>query len=176
MHVSRAKLFGTGTALAMIGSGLLGPFILAAEAADEGDIKILDSAASAERGAIKAYSDAAATGLLSPPTLAVAKGFMQDHMAHRDALDGAIRAAGMTPSGTVMAVTYPPLKSESDILAFAETLERGAATAYLTSIPNLKDKALAKVAGSILGVETTHVAILVYTLTKTTEPYKDFIS
>ena len=98
MQVSRAKLFGTGTALAMIGSGLLGPFILAAEAADEGDIKILETAASAERAAIKAYTDAAATGLLSPAILAVATGFMQDHMAHRDALDGAVKAAGVTPS------------------------------------------------------------------------------
>jgi rubrerythrin len=176
MHVSRAKLLGTGTALAMIGPSLLGPFILAAEAAGEGDIAILDTAASNERAAIKAYTDAAATGLLTPTVLAVAKGFMQDHMAHRDALDGAIKAAGMTPSGMTAVLTYPSLKSQADILAFAETLERGAATGYLTSIPQFKDKALAKVAGSILGVETTHVAILVYTLTMSTEPYKDFIA
>ena len=174
--ISRVKLLGTGTALAMIGSGLLGPFIVAAEAASEGDIKILDSAASAERAAIKAYTDAAATGLLTPPILAVAKGFMADHIAHRDALEGAIKAAGATPGTGVMAVTYPPLKSQDDILAFAETLERGAASAYLAAIPKLQDRQLAKVAGSILGVETTHVAILAYTLTKTTEPYKDFIS
>ncbi len=176
MRVSRAKLLGTGSALALIGSTMLGPFILAAEAADEGDIKILDTAASAERTAIKAYADAAATGLLAPGVLAVAKGFMQDHMAHRDALEGAIRAAGMTPTMGMMPITYPPLKSQADILGFAETLERGAARAYLDNIPKLHDKALAKVAGSILGVETTHVAILVYTLTKSTEPYKDFVS
>ncbi len=128
---------------------MLGPFILAAEAASEGDIKILDSAAASERAAIKAY---------------------------RDALEGAIKAAGMTPGTMVAAVTYPPLKSENDILAFAETLERGAASAYLASIPKLQDRNLAKVAASILGVETTHVAILVYTLTKKTEPYNDFVS
>ncbi len=33
MHVSRSKLFGTGTPPAMIGSGLLGPFILVAKVA-----------------------------------------------------------------------------------------------------------------------------------------------
>jgi rubrerythrin len=176
MQVSRAKLLGTGTALAMIGPSLLGPFITAAEAASEGDIKILQSAAMSERTAIKAYTDAAGTGLLSPGVLAVAKGFMADHMAHRDALEGAIKAAGMTPSTGVLAITSPPLKSEGDILKFAETLERGAATAYLSSIPNLSDRGLAKVAASILGVETTHVAILEYTLTKSTEPYKDFVS
>jgi rubrerythrin len=176
MQVSRAKLLGTGTALAMIGSGLLGPFITAAEAATEGDIKILQFAATSERTAIKAYTDAAGTGLLSPGVLAVAKGFMADHMAHRDALEGAIKAAGMTPETGVIAITYPPLKSESDILTFAETLERGAASAYLSSIPKLQDRNLAQVAGSILGVETTHVAILAYTLTKTTESYKNFVA
>ena len=176
MNVSRAKLLGTGTALAMIGPSLLGPFIVAAEAATEGDVAILQSAAKSERTAIKAYTDAAGTGLLTAPVLAVAKGFMADHMAHRDALEGAIKAAGATPETGVVAITYPPLKSEGDILTFAETLERGAATAYLSSIPKLDDRNLAKVAGAILGVETTHVAILAYTLTKTTEPYRSFVS
>jgi rubrerythrin len=176
MRISRTKLLGMGSAIAMIGPALLNPFISAAEAASEGDIAILQSAARGERTAIKAYTDAAGTGLLSPPILAVAKGFMQDHIAHRDALEGAIKAAGVTPEGGVTAITYPPLHSQDDILNFAETLERGAATAYLTSIPNLQDRQLARVAGSILGVETTHVAILAYTLSKTTEPYKDFVS
>jgi hypothetical protein len=129
-----------------------------------------------ERTAIKAYTDAAGTGLLSPGVLAVAKGFMADHMAHRDALEGAIKAAGMTPDTGVAAITYPPLNSQNDILTFAQTLERGAASAYLASIPNLQDRNLAKVAGSILGVETTHVAILAYTLTQSTEPYKAFVA
>ena len=118
MHVSRAKLLGTGTAMALIGPALLGPFITAAEAASEGDITILQGAATAERTAIKAYGDAAATGLLSPPVLAVAKGFMSDHMAHRDALEGAIKAAGVTPQTGVTAITYPSLKTEADILKF----------------------------------------------------------
>jgi rubrerythrin len=176
MNISRSKLIGTGSALALIGPALLGPFIAAAEAASEGDIAILQSAAKSERTAIKAYTDAAGTGLLSPGTLSVAKGFMQDHMAHRDALEGAIKAAGVTPETGVVAITYPPLKSETDILKFAETLERGAATAYLGGVAGLQDKGLAHVAASILGVETTHVAILDYVLTKSTEPYKDFVS
>jgi rubrerythrin len=176
MQVSRAKLLGTGTALAMIGPGLLGPFITAAEAASEGDINILQTAAKSERTAIKAYTDAAGTGLLSPGVLAVAKGFMADHVAHRDALEGAIKSAGMKPGTGVVAITYPPLKSQSDILKFAETLERGAVTAYLSSIPTLTDRNLAKVAASILGMESTHVAVLAYTLTKTTESYKFFVS
>ena len=78
MQVSRVKLLGTGTALAAFGSSMLGPFIRAAEAASQGDIAILNSAISLERAGIKAYADAAKTGLLSAPILVVAKGFMRD--------------------------------------------------------------------------------------------------
>ncbi len=52
-----------------------------------------------------------------PPILAIVRGFMPDHMAHRDALDGAIDgatgAAGKTPSGSTATVTYPRLKSRA---------------------------------------------------------------
>lgn len=176
MEVSRAKLLGAGTALAAFGPNLLGRFISVAEAADEGDVGILNFAITLERAGIKAYTDAAGTGLLSAPVLAVAKGFMADHTAHRDALISAVKAAGGTPTDATLTLKYPSLKSQSDILMFAETVERSAASAYLGSITKFTDRNLAKVASSILGVETTHVAILAYTLTKSTEAYKDFVA
>jgi rubrerythrin len=71
---------------------------------------------------------------------------------------------------------YPSLKTQNDILTFATSVERQAASAYLASVPRFKDRTLAKVAASILGVETTHVAILTYTVSQTTEPYKDFVT
>ena len=176
MTISRSKLLGTGTALAAFGPALLGPFIAAAEAADEGDVKILQVAIALERAGIKAYQDAAGTNLLQPAVLDVAKGFMADHIAHRDALIGAVKAAGATPTEETTKLTYPSLKTQADILAFAQTVERQAASTYLSVIPSFKDRQLAKVAGSILGVETTHVAILAYTLKQGTEPYKSFVS
>ena len=176
MTVSRKKLLAGGTALAAFGPFLLSPFFAAAEAAEESDIAILQTAIKLERAGIKAYTDAAGTGLLSPGVLAVAKGFMADHEAHRDALIGAVKSAGVTPTDETTKLTYPSLKTQDDILAFAESVERQAASTYLAVIPAFKDRQLAKVAGSILGVETTHVAILAYTLKKTTEPYKDFVS
>lgn len=176
MNVSRQKLLASGTALAAFGPFLLAPFISAAEAAEESDIAILQTAIKLERAGIKAYADAAGTGLLAPGVLAVAKGFMADHMAHRDALIGAVKAAGVTPTDETTKLAYPSLKTQDDILAFAESVERQAASTYLSVIPAFKDRQLAKVAGSILGVETTHVAILAYTLKKGTEPYKDFVS
>ncbi len=176
MNVSRSKLLATGTALAAFGPVLLGPFIAAAEAADEGDVAILQVAIKLERAGIKAYQDAAATNLLSPPVLAVATGFMKDHMAHRDALIGAVKAAGATPTSETTMLTYPTLATQDDILKFAQSVERQAATTYLSVIPSFKDRGLAKVAGSILGVETTHVAILAYSLKQGTEPYQSFVS
>ena len=176
MNVSRKKLLATGTALAAFGPVLLGPFINAAEAADEGDIGILQVAISLERAGIKAYKDAAGLHILEPSVLAVATGFLADHTAHLDALAGAVKAAGVTPSDTITALQYPELKTQNDILAFAESVERQAATTYLSVIPSFKDRSLAKVAGSILGNETTHVAILAYTLKQGTEPYKSFVS
>ena len=140
MNVSRRKLLASGTALAAFGPVLLGPFIAAAEAADESDVAILQVAIKLERAGIKAYQDAAATGVLQPAVLEVAKGFMADHTAHRDALIGAVKAAGATPTDETTKLAYPSLKSQEDILKFAESVERQAASTYLSVIPSFKDR------------------------------------
>jgi hypothetical protein len=131
---------------------------------------------SLERAGVKAYADAAGLGILQPCVLSVAKGFMQDHIAHRDALIGAVKAAGVKPTEETTKLDSSSLKTQDDIITFAESVERQAASTYLSMILGFKDRQLAQVAGSILGVETTHVAILAYTLKKDTEPYKDFVS
>ncbi len=176
MKISRAKLIATGSALGVFGTSMIGPFIGAAEAAGETDVDLLNLMITIERAGIKAYADAAGTGLLSAPVLAVAKGFMQDHTAHRDALSGAVNAAHGTVTTDTAKIPYPALKTQNDILAFAETVERTAASSYLDTIPKFADRNLAHLAASILGVETTHVAILDYTLKQNTEPYNDFVS
>src|SRR5579883_952517 len=84
--LSRARLIGASSAVALVGPTLFGRFLSLAEAADESDVKILNVAIALERAGIKAYADAARTGLLEKPVLAVATGFMKDHTAHRDAL------------------------------------------------------------------------------------------
>jgi rubrerythrin len=52
------------------------------------------------------------------------------------------------------------LKSQADVLRFAADLERGAVSAYLGAIPLFKNRDLSKAAGSILGDEAMHWAIL----------------
>ncbi len=175
MDVSRVRFLGAGTALAAFGTTLLTPFIAAAATADESDIKTLNTLAAFERAAIKAYQDGAGTGLLTPGVLTVAKGFLADHTAHRDALAAAVKAAGQTPGSDIAKVDYPELKTQADVLKFAEGLERNAASAYLGVIPTFKDTALAKLTSSILGIETTHVTTLAAALQEAT-PYKFFIA
>ena len=158
--MNRSHLLGFGTAAAAFGLPLLTQFAAAAATASPDDIAALNTAIELERAGIKAYNDAAATKLLSAPVLAVAARFIADHTAHRDALIGAVKAAGATPSNGIAPIAYPALASERDIIAFANTVEMKAASTYLSVVPDLNDRHLAAVAAAILGVETTHVALL----------------
>ena len=169
-RMSRAALLGAGSAVALVGLPLMTTFVEAASAVDADDLGTLQAALELERAAIKAYQDGAATGLLSAPVLTVARGFIADHTAHRDALAAAIRAAGAAPSERLAHLEYPRLASEADVLRFARATEQKAAATYLSVIPELKDRKLAEVAGAILGVETTHVALLAQALGERSYP------
>jgi rubrerythrin len=151
---------GASSAIAIVGLPLLRTFVEAAQQATTDDIESLNSAIELERAGIKAYADAAATGLLSAQILEVAKNFMADHVAHRDALIAAVTAGGGTPSAATAHLDYPRLASSDDVLEFAMTVERKAASTYLSVIPDFQDRQLAQVAASILGVEATHVTTL----------------
>jgi rubrerythrin len=169
--ISRPALFGAATAIAAFGMSMMDKLVAAAATADPGDLSSLNSAIELERAGIKAYVDAAATGLVSAPVLVVAKGFMADHAAHRDALIAAVKAGGGTPSDKTAPLNYPSLKSEADILRFAMVVEEKAASTYLSVIPDLKDRNLAQVSAAILGIETMHVSVLQNAL-KIPSPYK----
>jgi bacterioferritin (cytochrome b1) len=168
--LSRAALLGAGSAIALVGMPLMTRMVDAAQNADPDDLATLNAAIALERAGIKAYVDAAKTGLLSPQILAVAQGFVADHGAHRDALIAAVIAGGGTPTPDTVALEYPALHSQNDILEFALVVENKAASTYLSVIPDLRNRDLAQVAASILGVETTHVATLSNALGKRVFP------
>jgi len=92
--------------------------------------------------------------------LAVCGRFVADHVAHRDALIAAVRAAGAVPSEGIAHLNYPTLDSQVAILHFARGVEEKAASTYLSVVPEFSNRALAQAAASILGVETTPVALL----------------
>jgi hypothetical protein len=175
MTLSRIQLLSSGTALAIFTPAFVAAMTEAASAATPGDITILNNEIELENAGVKAYRDAAALGILSPPVLAVARTFMSDHLAHVGALTAAVKAGGGTPSTKTAKVPYPALKTQADILEFAEKLERLAATSYLNDISELKDPKLARLMASIMGVETTHVMVLSEAL-KQPRPYPGFVA
>jgi hypothetical protein len=150
---SRASFLGYTSATALIGVSLLGELVAAATNIDPNDLATLNAAIELERGGIKAYEDAAATKLLSPAVLKAALG-----------------ATGNTPSERAAPFPPPALASEADILAYAMFVEQKAASTYLSVISDFKDRTLAQVSAAILGIETTHVALLAEAL-KTPLPY-----
>ena len=93
--------------------------------------------------------------------LAVTKQFAADHQAHADAIVAAVTQAGGTPAGdTAPPTDFTTLKSEPDILGALYGIERATAAAYLAALGELRNRDLARSTGAMLGVVTTHVALL----------------
>lgn len=168
--ITRAALLGAGSAVALVGVPLMTRLVEAAQGADIDDLSSLNAQIELERAGIKAYADAAATGLLDAPLLAVAARFASDHTAHREALCAAVFAGGGTPSVQTASLVYPELKTKHDVLEFALDVESKAASTYLSVISDLNDRNLAELVASILGVETTHVALLANALGQSVYP------
>lgn len=171
MDVSRARFIISST-LGLGAALLFDRMVAQAASIVPGDLDTLNSAIEIERAAIKAYADAASTHLLVPAALHLAQLFSRDHAAHLAALSATVRSAGAVPSDKSLPLTYPAFASQADILAFARGLEEKAASTYLSVIPELKDRNLAGIAGSILGVETVHVGMLANALNEF-PPYQD---
>jgi len=138
------------------------------------DIQILNAALSHEYQAIAAYQVGAESGLLQKPTLDVAVKFQGHHKAHAQLLAATIEKLGgkavTTKTQTEYAFPVEKLKSQADVLQFAAGLEKGAASAYLGALPKFHNKDLISAAGSILGDETMHWAILLNALGEDSVP------
>jgi rubrerythrin len=128
------------------------------------DVGILNTALGAEQEAIAAYQVGAESGLLQKPVLELAVTFQGQHKAHADLLANTVKKLGGTPVTAKKAADYhfptEKLKTQADVLRFAAGLEKGAVSAYLGAIPVFENRDLAKAAGSILGDEAMHWAIL----------------
>jgi rubrerythrin len=126
------------------------------------DVDILNTALGAEQEAIAAYQVGAESGLLKKPVLALAVTFQGHHKEHADLLAKTVTQLGGTPVQPMAKYDFPvaKLKSQADVLKFAADLEQGAVSAYLGAIPLFENRDLAKAAGSILGDEAMHWAVL----------------
>jgi len=157
---SSSGLLLTGTAIAL----LSGREALARGkgSAREGDVRILNTALGAELEAVAAYQVGAESGLLQKPVLDLAVTFQGHHKQHAEVLEKTIRKLGGAPVTAKEKYTFPTetLKTQADVLRFAASLEKGAVSAYLGAIPVFHDRDLSKAAGSILGDESMHWAVL----------------
>jgi hypothetical protein len=151
----------SGTAIALIG-GCATTGSSDSNSQLELDIRILNTAISAEHEAVAAYQLGAESGLLSAAVLKVALTFQGHHKEHIDVLAGTVSQLGGHAVNAKDSYNFPveQLKQESDVLKFAAGLERGAVSAYAGAIPLFKDRDLAKAAASILADEAMHWAIL----------------
>ncbi|RZI84948.1 MAG: ferritin-like domain-containing protein [Rubrivivax sp.] len=164
----RRALAGTGLALSAGAVALLGGRDALAASAKvsapelEADVRILNTALSAEYEAIAAYQVGAESGLLSKDVLNVAVAFQGHHKEHAAALAATVQKLGGQAVNAKAKYTFPvdKLKSQTDVLRFAAGLEKGAISAYLGAVPLFADRALAQVAASILGDEAMHWAVL----------------
>lgn len=174
MFLAGRRTFLRGSGLVLSGTAvalMAGRDALAADVAKStkgakgghaGDVTILNSALGAEQQAIAAYQVGAESGLLQKPVLDLAVKFQSQHKAHADLLAATVKQLGGTPVTPKAKYDFPvsTLKTQADVLRFAAGLEQGAVSAYLGAIPIFDNRDLAKAAGSILGDEAMHWAIL----------------
>lgn len=165
---AKTSLFSLG-ALAALTLGRATPgWAATLSTSTQDDIAILNAALASEYQAIAAYQVGAESGLLQKAILDVAVKFQGHHKAHAQVLSGTIEKLGGTAVKTKTTAEYAfpvsQLKSQADVLQFAAGLEKGAASAYLGALPKFHNKDLVSAAGSILGDETMHWAILLNAL------------
>jgi rubrerythrin len=163
--LARGGLALSGAAVALLaGSEALAAKADKKAATRTSDADSLTGALSAEQEAIAAYQVGAESGLLQKPVLDLAVAFQSHHKAHADLLAKTVKQLGGKPVVAKKLADYrfptETLKSQTDVLRFAASLEKGAVSAYLGALPLFKQRDLAKAAGSILGDEAMHWAIL----------------
>jgi hypothetical protein len=133
---------------------------------DTGDITIIRFAASLENLAVAAY-DIGAPLIKTPALLAAAQLFQSHHKEHAELFNGQLKANGQKevtePNAAVLATLKPQidaLKTEPDVLRFAQDLEVAAASTYFSTVGLLKGEKLAYAAMTIGGTEYRHAALL----------------
>jgi rubrerythrin len=165
------KVFLSGAAIALLAGcesmaqGTMG---------SEGDLSILNVALGAKYQAIAAYQVGAESGLLQPAVVKIAVKFQSDHKKHAELLSSTLVKLGGTPVMPKATAEYGfptgALHNQADVLRFAAGLEKGAVSAYLGAIPAFQNRDLAKAAGSILGDEAIHFALLKSALGEDPDP------
>lgn len=133
---------------------------------DANDLTVFRFAASLENLAVAAY-DLGAPLLTTPALLAAAKLFQAHHKDHAELFNGQLKANGQKaytePNAAILATLKPQidaLKTETDVLRFAQGLELTAASTYFSTVGMVKGEKLAYAAMTIGATEYRHAALL----------------
>ena len=133
---------------------------------DPNDLSVFRFAASFENLAVVAY-DIATPLLTTPALLAAAKLFQGHHKEHAELFNGQLKANGQKaftePNAAVLSTLKPQidaLRTQADVLRFAQNLELAAASTYFATVGILKGEKLAYTAMTIGGTEYRHAALL----------------
>ena len=133
---------------------------------DTNDLTVFRFSASLENLAVAAY-DLGAPLIQTPALLVAAKLFQSHHKEHALLFNGQLTANGQRaftePNPVVLANMKPQidaLKTEADVLKFAQTLELAAASTYFSTVEKLKGEKLAYTTMTIGGTEYRHAALL----------------
>ncbi len=126
------------------------------------DAALLNAALALEYEAIFAYQAGAESGLLSEDQLAVALLFQSHHKQHRDFLIRTVERIGGSPVAEESAAVYSErlklqtVGSAQDVLVLAQSLEVGAADAYLSVLPKFSDPLFGQFSARIAADEVMH--------------------
>jgi len=128
------------------------------------DAAIVNSVLGLEYEAVAAYDAALAGGALTEPEAAMARAFQADHVKHAEAMVRTVIRLQGKPVVARAAAEYrfaaAELRNRDDALRFLVVFEQGLALAHLGAVPAFAEKALAKSAAGILGVEAMHWGVL----------------
>jgi rubrerythrin len=125
---------------------------------DVSDVNVLNSALDLEHMAIAAYT--AGAKLLRGSALRAGRLFLSHEQEHAQALTRTIRDLKGSPSKARASYDFPTLRSQADVLRFAQTIENTAIAAYIDALPKLDDPKLRATGAAIVTNEAEHVAVL----------------
>lgn len=158
-----------GSALGATVAGLVGRPVAAQTEADL-DVQILQTASSLEVLAVATYQAALQLPFIAdgnPVVKQFAETTMEQHDQHRAAFQDQTRALGGTvqdqPNARyqqVVADATPGLTDPAAVVELAATLEEVATDTYLADLALLSDGELRRLMGSVMGVESQHLATL----------------
>jgi hypothetical protein len=149
-------LKGALATAAVFGASAVTPFVSNALAAGTSDVDILNFALTLEYLETDFYQSKGKMVGLSGQAKSLAKLFGDEEAAHVGALTAAIKSLHGKP---VKKPTFAfPVKTQSEFLKLAYTLENVGVGAYNGAGPSLQSKALLSAAGSIVQIEARHAA------------------